>query len=219
MAEKKTFTQRVVAVQRDLKAPKSQFNKFGGYRYRSAEDILTAAKPLLAEQGLICTISDDVVIKADEKMDKARVYIKATATIFDAENEKDNISVSAWAREDDSKKGMDGAQVTGSASSYARKYALNGLFLIDDTKDPDATNTHGADAAACVQKAKELKEQKEAEQPAVIDPFEKEQVIAQIKAAKSREELNSIWKTNTKLQKDEEVFKAAQEAGKKFPKQ
>lgn len=206
MAEKKTFTQRVVAVQRDLKAPKSQFNKFGGYRYRSAEDILTAAKPLLAEQGLICTISDDVVIKSDEKMATARVYIKATATIFDAENEKERISASAWAREDESKKGMDGAQVTGSASSYARKYALNGLFLIDDTKDPDATNTHG----------KEEAKQQDAAQ--VNDPFLVDKLIEEMEKAKDRVELTNVWRSHPELQTDPRLSAAAKRIGAKFPK-
>lgn len=206
MAEKKTFTQRVVAVQRDLKAPKSQFNKFGGYRYRSAEDILTAAKPLLAEQGLICTISDDVVIKSDEKMATARVYIKATATIFDAENEKDHISASAWAREDEAKKGMDGAQVTGSASSYARKYALNGLFLIDDTKDPDATNTHG----------KEETKQQDAAQ--VNDPFLVDKLIEEMEKAKDRVELTNVWRSHPELQTDPRLSAAAKRIGAKFPK-
>lgn len=207
MAEKKTFTQRVVAVQRDLKAPKSQFNKFGGYRYRSAEDILTAAKPLLAEQGLICTISDDVVIKSDEKMATARVYIKATATIFDAENENYRISASAWAREDESKKGMDGAQVTGSASSYARKYALNGLFLIDDTKDPDATNTHGKE------------ENKQQDAPQVNDPFLVDKLIEEMEKAKNRVELTNVWRSHPELQTDPRLSAAAKRIGAKFPKQ
>lgn len=204
--EEKTFAQKVIAVQRDLKAPKSQFNKFGGYRYRSAEDILTAAKPLLAEQGLICTISDDVVIKSDEKMATARVYIKATATIFDAENEKDSISASAWAREDESKKGMDGAQVTGSASSYARKYALNGLFLIDDTKDPDATNTHG----------KEEGSQNPIQQ--VNDPFLVDKLIEEMEKAKDRVELTNVWRSHPELQTDPRLSAAAKRIGAKFPK-
>ena len=125
---------RLRAVQSALKAPKGQENKFGGYRYRSCEDILEAVKPLLAENGLALIISDEIAMVGE------RYYIKATATITDGEN---SISVTAYAREPESRKGMDEAQVTGSSSSYARKYALNGLFCIDDTKDPDATNTHG----------------------------------------------------------------------------
>ena len=124
-----------------MKAPKGQINKFGGYNYRSCEDILTALKPLLAEWGCSLTISDEMV---DLGVD-SRVYVKAEANLLD--NDSDSfIYASGYAREASSKKGMDEAQITGSASSYARKYALNGLFAIDDTKDPDATNDHGKSA-------------------------------------------------------------------------
>ena len=126
--------EKLLQIQKELKAPKSQFNSFGKYHYRNCEDILESVKKHLNECCL--TISDEVV------MIGTRYYIKATATISD---EKESISVSAYAREEESKKGMDGAQVSGAASSYARKYALNGLFLIDDTKDADTTNTHGKD--------------------------------------------------------------------------
>ncbi len=118
------------AVQRDLKAPKGQYNSFGKYKYRSCEDIVEAVKPLLNEQGLILTMSDDVVNVAD------RIYIKATVRVIDVAT-GDYIEASALAREPQEKKGMDSAQVTGTCSSYARKYALNGLFAIDDTKDAD----------------------------------------------------------------------------------
>ena len=128
---------RLLEVQAALKAPKNQENKFGGYKYRSCEDILEAAKPLLKENGLLLTIADEPVTVGD------RVYIRATATVRDALDDGPEIVSTAYAREAESKKGMDEAQVTGSASSYARKYALNGLLLIDDTKDPDATNDHG----------------------------------------------------------------------------
>ena len=121
----------------ELKAPKGQYNLFGKYKYRSCEDILEAVKPLLAKYELLLTITDDVVAVGD------RVYIKATATVVNAEGEC--VSSSSLAREENEKKGMDASQITGSASSYARKYALNGLFCIDDTKDADATNTHGKD--------------------------------------------------------------------------
>jgi hypothetical protein len=118
------------AVQRELKAPKGQYNSFGKYKYRSCEDIVEAVKPLLNEQGLILTMSDEVVGVAD------RVYIKATCKVIDVAN-GDVIETSALARESLTKKGMDDSQITGTASSYARKYALNGLFAIDDTKDAD----------------------------------------------------------------------------------
>lgn len=117
-----------------LKAPKSQYNSFGKYKYRSCEDILEAVKPLLVEHGVTLTISDNVRIAGN------RHYIEAVATVTDGE---DLVSVTAYAREDETKKGMDGSQITGTASSYARKYALNGLFLIDDTKDAD-TEEHAA---------------------------------------------------------------------------
>ena len=119
----------LVNIQNELKAPKSNFNSFGKYRYRSAEDILTAVKPLLAKYCCTMTITDEVVFIG------GRFYIKATATITDEEGNTE--SVSAFAREDESKKGMDGSQITGTASSYSRKYCLNGMFLIDDTKDAD----------------------------------------------------------------------------------
>lgn len=146
----------LINIQTELNAPKSQYNKFGGYAYRSCEDILAAAKPLLQKYNCYLLLSDDIKeigsqyeYHADDKdKDKihkmdyigTRVYVEATATIVNSNGEQ--VSVKAYAREEVAKKGMDAAQVTGSASSYARKYALNGLFAIDDTKDPDATNTH-----------------------------------------------------------------------------
>lgn len=124
----------LLKIQTELKAPKTQFNKFGGYQYRSCEDIVEALKPLQEKYKCVVLLNDELVIIGD------RYYIKATATII---NEKgDKLSVSALAREPEAKKGMDESQITGSSSSYARKYALNGLFAIDDTKDADATNNH-----------------------------------------------------------------------------
>ena len=152
--------QKLQGIQSSLKAPKGQTNKFGGYKYRSCEDILTAVKPLLAEWSCSLVITDEIVLfgntasteRSESKYEdgtktyketfEGRVYVKANACLLDNDSE-DSISVSGFAREAESKKGMDEAQITGSASSYARKYALNGLFAIDDTKDPDATNTHG----------------------------------------------------------------------------
>lgn len=119
-------------IQSELKAPKGQRNTFGMYNYRSCEDILEAVKPLLTERGLVLLITDDIVQIGE------RYYVRATATIYDADGSY--ISNSALAREEAVKKGMDASQITGATSSYARKYALNGLFAIDDTKDADATN-------------------------------------------------------------------------------
>ena len=136
--DKMNIHQKLQGIQTELKAPKGQTNKFGGYRYRSCEDILTALKPLLAQYTCTLAISDDIVEVG------GRVYVMATATIASTSCEGDDaVSTSGFAREAETKKGMDDAQITGSASSYARKYALNGLFAIDDTKDPDATNDHG----------------------------------------------------------------------------
>lgn len=122
---------KLLEIQQAIKAPKDQRNDFGNYKYRSCEDIVEAVKPLLGEQKAVLTISDEI------KMIGERYYIFATAAIVDAET-GERVEVTAQAREADSKKGMDPSQVTGATSSYARKYALNGLLAIDDTKDADA---------------------------------------------------------------------------------
>lgn len=127
----KNLIKSLSAIQSELKAPKSQYNSFGKYKYRNCEDILEAVKPLLKREGMIMTISDQVV------EDNGRFYIQAEVVLYDKDGE--SLSVTAWAREEENKKGMDGSQVTGASSSYARKYALNGMFLIDDTKDADST--------------------------------------------------------------------------------
>jgi len=134
-------------IQKRLKAPKNQWNKFGNYSYRSCEDILEAVKPLL--NGSVLTITDDVVCVGD------RIYVKATCTFESTEGQK--YSVTAFAREAENKKGMDDAQITGSCSSYARKYALNGLFLIDDAKDADNfDNTDNTDNTTSKPEQEEL---------------------------------------------------------------
>lgn len=130
---------RLLVIQQKLKAPKDQYNSYGEYKYRSAEGILEAVKPLCNETGTVLTISDDMVQLGD------RFYVVATATLYDAENGKEIHHCTAMAREQEIKKGMDSAQITGSTSSYARKYALNGLFAINDTPDPDALNKHSKD--------------------------------------------------------------------------
>lgn len=121
------------AIQSALKAPKSQYNEFGKYKYRKAEDILESVKPLLKENGCTLTCTDDLQLIGD------RYYIRATATLTCSEDGS-SVSTTAFAREEEEKKGMDGSQVTGASSSYARKYALNGLLCIDDTADSDTTN-------------------------------------------------------------------------------
>src|SRR5690625_793764 len=120
--------EKLLQIQLELKAPKGQYNSFGKYNYRSAEDILESVKPLNAKHGLLLTLTDEPILIGDWH------YIKATATLTDGENSQ---VVTAFARESENKKGMDHSQITGTASSYARKYALNGLYLIDDTKDAD----------------------------------------------------------------------------------
>lgn len=131
-----TVYKKLIEVQKELKAPKNQRNSFGNYNYRSCEDILEALKPVLSEHGATVFISDKPVVK-----ENLWSYIEATATFVDTES-GDSVSVTAYAREAETKKGMDVSQITGSASSYARKYALNGLFLIDDTKDADTDEQH-----------------------------------------------------------------------------
>ena len=128
MAEKKNLTEKLINAQAELKAPKGQYNSFGKYKYRSAEDILEGVKPVNAKYGLLLHLSDEPVYIGE------RHYIKATATITDG---TDTMAVTAYARESANRKGQDDSQITGTASSYARKYALNGLYLIDDTKDAD----------------------------------------------------------------------------------
>lgn len=130
--------EKLMNIQNELQAPKGQFNSFGKYNYRNCEDVLEAVKPLLMKYKCTLNITDEVIEK------EGRFYIKATVSIKDIESTEVESTV-AYAREEESKKGMDGSQVTGASSSYARKYALNGLFAIDDNKDSDSTNTHGKD--------------------------------------------------------------------------
>lgn len=155
--ENKNIYQKLTIIQSELKSPKSQRNTFGNYNYRNCEDILEAVKPLLLENELVLIITDEIVfiqnnnpiqyegigkdkngLTVVEIIEGSRFYVKATAILTDGEKE---IKASAFAREEEHKKGMDASQLTGSTSSYARKYALNGLFCIDDTKDSDTTNT------------------------------------------------------------------------------
>lgn len=155
-------------IQSELKAPKNQYNKFGGYKYRNQEDILEAAKPLLKKYGCTLTVSDDLLMLGD------RFYVKATATF--ANKDGKSVQTTAFAREELTKKGMDASQITGSASSYARKYALNGLFCIDDTKDPDTMDN--------------------TQQPTQQSGGTNETLalaIQELRAAQSRETLNSIY--------------------------
>ena len=164
----------LLQIQSELKAPKSQFNDYGKYKYRSCEDILEAVKPILKKNNCTLLLSDSLIYVGE------RYYIKATATLVNAEGK--SVSTEAYAREEETKKGMDASQITGASSSYARKYALNGLLCIDDNKDSDTTNTGDNTPAAPVKTSKE-------------DNAEVEKAIAEINAAKSKEELiNAIAK-------------------------
>ena len=131
----------LIEIQQKLKAPKEQFNDYGKYKYRSCEDILEALKPLLYEYKCQLTLKDELIYVG------TRYYIKATATIMNGQGHE--VSTTALAREEETRKGMDGSQITGTSSSYARKYALNGLFCIDDTKDIDYTNKAKQDVNNC----------------------------------------------------------------------
>lgn len=159
------FKTRVLAAQNALKAPKNQRNTFGNYNYRSCEDILEAAKPICKAQNLLLTLSDEVLTVGD------RFYIKATASLRDTESDE-SVTVTAFARESDSKKGMDDSQVTGTASSYARKYALNGLFCVDDTKDADTDAYHKVTTAEAKPEKKPTAEQYKCKScGALLKPF------------------------------------------------
>nr|DAK14418.1 MAG TPA: ERF superfamily protein [Bacteriophage sp.] len=146
--------EKLLAIQTKLKAPKGQYNSFGKYSYRSAEDILEAVKPLNAEQGVLLTITDEI------KEIGGRVYVVATATVSDG---TDTLQVSAFAREPENKKGMDDSQITGATSSYARKYALNGLYAIDDNKDAD-TDEHKQQQDNAPKKQQAQKQQQKQQQ-------------------------------------------------------
>ena len=176
----------LIDIQSKLKAPKNQYNSFGKYRYRSAEDILEALKPLLAENKCTLTVSDNV-----ENIG-TRFYIVATATITNDEGK--SVSVKGLAREAETKAGMDSSQITGSCSSYARKYALNGLFLIDDTKDADTDEQHNQTQS--VQK-------KQAANKSSVSEEEKVIVISDIKTKTTKEEMMKLWNDCVNLQKEQ----------------
>jgi hypothetical protein len=168
-------------IQAKLKAPKGQFNSFGKYHYRSAEDILEAVKKVVNPMGFSIVLTDQV------KEIGGRIYVEAIASLFNGELE---YSATGLAREEETKKGMDGSQITGAASSYARKYALNGLFAIDDTKDSDATNDHG--------KSQESKSQAKGSIPAPSQfDIEFKELIADVKSVIAIGELKGIWEKLT----------------------
>lgn len=188
MAEKKetsmSLAESLNHIQVNLNAPKGQFNKFGGYKYRSCEDILAAVKPLLKETGCVLNLWDEIVEVG------GRIYVKATASFGDG---KQTFTTWAFAREPETKKGMDESQITGTASSYARKYALNGLFAIDDVKDED-TDAYTQQQQAAPQPAK----------AATPDLPEPELIMAldSVKRCKTIDELQSLWNELSGWQKN-----------------
>lgn len=180
----------LVYIQSNLKAPKNQRNNFGGYNYRSCEDIMEAVKPLLKEVNCSLTLSDEIVQVSD------RIYVKATATLKTPSGEI--YQNTAFAREALAKKGMDESQVTGAASSYARKYALNGLFCIDDTKDADALNVNKEYTQPVQQQTTKLAAVQQA--VTVFDGT----VASVITGAKTMEQLTQVWNYYPGLQQNKE---------------
>lgn len=167
----------LLQIQSELKAPKGQFNAYGKYKYRSCEDILEAVKPILKKCNCTLLLSDSLVYVGD------RYYIKATATLVNAEGK--SVSTESYAREEETKKGMDASQITGASSSYARKYALNGLLCIDDNKDSDTTNTGDNAPIAPAKKTANT----------TANATELQDAIAKVNAVTSREELVEVVKS------------------------
>ena len=192
--------EKLLKAQVELKAPKGQYNSFGKYKYRSCEDILEALKPVLDKFKLTLFIKDDVIEV------NGRNYVKATIILVNTEKPDEIIETSALAREEREKKGMDGSQITGASSSYARKYALNGMFMIDDTKDSDSTNTHGKE---------EVKTDEEKKQAFLNS---KEGMIERLKESLSSDKLSKVlgaynvkelWEMSTEQLKEacQKIFK------------
>ncbi len=185
----------LIKIQTELVAPKTLRNDFGKYNYRSAEGILDAVKPLLKQYEATLTLNDEMVVLGE------RYYIKATATLILKDGTKTEIT--AFAREEETKKGMDGSQITGASSSYARKHALNGLFLIDDNKDSDATNTHGE------------KPQKPVPEPPKIE-FDEKKVADDLSKITTKAEMSKYWNENKNLQSIPKFKKMITEWSKKL---
>lgn len=216
MENKMTLHEKLNLIQTKLEAPKDLYNKFGNYRYRSAESILAATKPFLREMGLTLVTES----KISEHLN--RIYVECTVTISDG---KTSESVSGMAREEETKKGMDGSQITGAAMSYAKKYALGNLFAIDDTKDADTTEyAQQVQAAqqsttATVSQAKPKQAPKQVKQQAPQVDEERLMLLLQdISHARSRKTLTTIWNENKDLQSNPRFSEAVQEASKKYPK-
>jgi len=194
--------EELIKIQTELKAPKNLYNSFGKYKYRNAEGIMEAVKPLLKKYNCYLTLCDDIHMIGE------RYYLRATATFVNKDGK--SVIVTALAREDDNKKGMDGSQITGTASSYARKYALNGLFLIDDTKDAD-TDEYKVESDAKAKKSK-----KDNSAISIISPLTA--AIAECNAATSMEALMQVWNSHPDLSKDKDFLLAMSTKKKEFQK-
>ena len=192
--------EKILKAQVELKAPKGQYNSFGKYKYRSCEDILEALKPVLDKLKLTLFIKDDVIEV------NTRNYVKATITLVNIEKPDEIIETSALAREEETKKGMDGSQITGASSSYARKYALNGMFMIDDTKNSDSTNTHGKE------ETKTDEEKKQAflnSKEGMIERLKESLSSDKLKKVLSAYNVNELWEMTTEQLKEacQKIFK------------
>lgn len=188
----------LISIQSELKAPKNLYNSYGNYKYRNAEAILEAVKPLLLKYECLLIINDEITLIGD------RYYVKATAVLTNKQGK--TICTSAFAREPLNKKGQDESQVTGAASSYARKYALNGLFAIDDTKDADALNT----SAEYTQKP-----QTPAQAPQT-DPAKVAEAIAKVQAAKTSAEVKKLYNEYVALKNVKEFYDLVLSRGKEL---
>lgn len=191
---------QLIQIQKELHAPKGQYNAFGKFHYRSCEDILEAVKPLLAKTGCTLTIEDEIVSV------EGRVYVKATATLTNEEGQ--SLSTHAFAREAETKAGMDVSQITGAASSYARKYALNGLFCIDDAKDADTMDNTAKPAKPAATQKKQAAVQSDADTL--------QMALQEVRAARSEETLNATMRNYKTLWQDEKFQNAVREAREKL---
>lgn len=189
----------LITIQSELKAPKSQFNKFGGYKYRKAEDILEAVKPILAKQKCTLVLTDEIVMVGN------RIYVKSTATLKNSSGETET-SV-GYAREEETKKGMDGSQITGASSSYARKYALNGLFAIDDNADSDTTNA-GTTAGTTTQQAAQATAQQAATTASKYNPNNLNEALKYLAMCKTKDNLIWVMQTYKPLMSNAQMMQA-----------
>ena len=210
--------EKLLKVQVELKAPKGQYNSFGKYKYRSCEDILEALKPVLEKLKLTLFISDEIVevggsyktIKKDETVEsEGRKYVKATITLVNIEKPDEIIKISALAREEETKKGQDGSQITGTSSSYARKYALNGLFLIDDTKDNDTSDSKIERGNRAEEERKKVEEYLNS-RPGMIERLKENLSSDKLEKVLKAYKVEEIWQMS-----DEQLKEACQKIFKK----